>query len=87
MHPIEFEGSRIIGKPEGMTDDQCFGIPAGSGVDNAGFPYFVTAWKPSYEDLQALNRGEPVWIKSISRQLVPMAVYTLNENGECNDAG
>jgi hypothetical protein len=34
MHPIEFEGSRMIGKPDDMTDEQCFGIPAGSGIDD-----------------------------------------------------
>jgi len=42
MHPVEFEGSRMIGKPADMTDEQCFGIPAGSGTDDQGFPYFVT---------------------------------------------
>jgi hypothetical protein len=48
--------------------------------------YFLTAWKPSYEDLQALNRGEPIYIKTLSEGLPPMAVYTFDENGNCNDA-
>lgn len=87
MQPIEFAGSRMIGKPQGMTDDQCFGIPAYSGVDDEGFPFWVTAWKPSYEDMKAFERGEPVWIKSISAGLVPMSLYTMDENGKCNDAG
>lgn len=55
--------------------------------ESLGCMYFVTAWKPSYEDLQALNRGEPVYIKTISDGLPPMALFTLDENGNCNDAG
>jgi hypothetical protein len=58
-----------------------------AGVDTQGFPYYLTAWKPSYEDLQALNKGEPIYIKTVSRSLPPMAVYTVDENGNCNDAG
>lgn len=63
-------------------------LPAfAAGIDSDNFPYFLTAWKPSYEDLQALNRGEPIYIKTVSTQLPPMAVFTLDENGNCNDAG
>ena len=87
MQPIDFPGSRMIGKPADMTDEQCFGIPAYDAVDDNGFHYWLTAWKPSYEDLKALERGEAIYIKSTSRLLVPMAVFTINENGDCNDAG
>lgn len=55
-----------------------------AGVDADDFPYYLTAWKPSYEDLQALNRGEPIYIKTLSKQLPPMAVFTLDENGDGN---
>lgn len=57
------------------------------GEDVNEYPFFVTAWKPSYEDLQALNRGEPVYIKTLTTGLPPMVVFTLDENGGCNDAG
>lgn len=87
MNPVPFEGSVQIGKPQNMTDDQCSSIYAMRGIDENGFPYFLTAWKPNYEDLQALNRGEPVFIKTISAGLPPMAVFTFDEHGTCNDAG
>jgi hypothetical protein len=86
MQPVEFNGSRMIGKPKDMTDEQCFSIPAFDAVDDNGFHFWLTAWKPSYEDLQALNRGEPVYVKSISGGLVPMCLYTVNENNQHNDA-
>jgi hypothetical protein len=54
------------------------------GVDVDEYPYYISAWKPSYEDLQALNRGEPVYVKTLSRQLPPMALFTLDENNQGN---
>lgn len=61
--------------------------PVYAGVDTQDFPYFLTKWQPSYEDIQAINRGEGVFIKSLGKSLVPMAVFTVDENGNCNDAG
>lgn len=112
MHPVYFQGSVEIKKPNDMTDEQCFSIwakqgfgklfqiinlkqsegieivpPLYAGVDIENFPYYLTAWKPSYEDLQALNRGEPIYIKTLSNALPPMSVFTVDENGNCNDAG
>lgn len=87
MQPVYYEGAREIGKPEGVSDEQCFSVWATSGIDVQGFPYYCTAWKPSYEDLQALNRGEPIYIKTICQQLPMMAVFTIDENGNPNDAG
>lgn len=52
--------------------------------DENGYRFFLTAWKPSYEDLQALNRGEPIYIKTLTTGLPPMAIYTFDENNEVN---
>jgi hypothetical protein len=76
---------QIIKAKEGDIDVIIPGIAAG--IDTDGFPFYMTAWKPSYEDLQALNRGEPIYIRTLSKGLPPMAVFTLDENGQCNDAG
>jgi hypothetical protein len=84
MIPIEFEGSTEIKKPVDMTDEQCSSIWAQRGIDGDDFPFFLTAWKPSYEDLQALNRGEPVYVKTISLGLPPMFLFTVDENNQIN---
>ena len=87
MQPVSFEGATEIKKPSDMTDEQCMSIWATKGVTIDGFPYFLEAWKPSYEDLKSLNRGEPIYIQIISNGLPPIAMFTIDENGECNDAG
>lgn len=58
------------------------GVVAGTDTDK--YPFYLTAWKPSYEDLQALNRGEPIYVKTLSKQLPPMALFTLDENNDGN---
>lgn len=55
-----------------------------AGVDADNFPYYLTAWKPNKEDLEALNRGEPVYVKVLSHQLPPMALFTLDAEGGAN---
>lgn len=87
MQPVEFPGSRNIGKPENMTDEQCMAIPAANAIDEHGWHYWTTAWRPSYEDMKAFERGEPIYVRTICRDLPPMALFTLNEDGKGNDAG
>lgn len=55
-----------------------------AGIDSENFPYYLTAWQPNKEDIEAINRGEPIYIKTVSRTLPPMAVFTLDESGNGN---
>ena len=76
-----------FGKLYQIIDSKGYMPHVAAGIDTDQHPYYLTAWKPSYEDLQALNRGEPIYIKTLSKQLPPMAIFTVDENGNCNDAG
>lgn len=61
-------------------------LPAGiyAGIDAENFSYYMTAWKPNKEDIEAINRGEPIYIKTLAKSLPPMAVFTLDEQGRGN---
>ena len=83
--PINFEGANVdLTKPSDMTDEECFGLPAQQGVDINGFPYFVTAWIPNYDDLKALNEGRPLFLKVLGNSHQPVSLFTVDENGEGN---
>lgn len=76
MHPTDFEGSNItIGKPKSMTDEQCYPIRAMTGVDEAGFPYIVTAFVPNYDDIKALQEGRPLYLKVIGESFAPLVLF------------
>lgn len=88
MQPIEFPGSTEIKKPVNMTDKQCMSAWALIHKDAEGQPVgFTTCWKPSYEDLQALNRGEGVYVHFPYMQLPAMSMFTMDGKGECNNGG
>lgn len=85
MQPVSFPGSHEVGKPKNMTDEECHSIQAAHATDNAGFRFWLTAWKPSKEDLDALNRGEPVYVKTLALGLPPMELFTIDELGHNNN--
>lgn len=86
MQPINFPGAKVVGKPQSMSDEECMSVYAMALIDPAGFGCYLECWQPSYEDIQAINRGEPIWIRIYSTGLPPISIYTMNEKGECNDA-
>lgn len=96
MHPIEFPGSYVIGKPKDMTDEQCSDIYAQSFTTGDGFPVFRMAWQPSLEDINAINAGRPVYLditgthyeqtadKFYKIGLRPHSLFTTDDNGDIN---
>lgn len=85
MYPVNFEGSNFnLVKPENMTDEQCMGLPAMRGVDSNGFNFILVAFKPNYEDLKALQEGRELYLKVIGNRFAPVALYTVDENGNGN---
>ncbi|GAB2959091.1 hypothetical protein GCM10027048_27900 [Hymenobacter coalescens] len=85
MLPVDFPGTNItFAKPGDMTDEQCYALKAMVGTDGNGFPYTLTAWQPSYEDLQALNAGRPIMLQIIGGGMPPVALWTYDEETNPN---
>lgn len=85
MIPVDFPDSNLVlTAPVDMTDEQCASIPAWYGEGADGIRGFITAWKPSREDLDALNRGEPLYLKVLGDGFPPVAMFTFNEKGDTN---
>ena len=86
MRAIKFPGSTFdLVKPKDMTDEQCFSLPAADGIDQNGHHYFLVAFEPNYEDLKALQEGRPLYLKVVGQIFQPVALFTLDENGNCNE--
>lgn len=84
MRAVEFPGSIEIKKPADMNDEQCSSAWTSAGIDADGFYYYITAWEPNYEDLQAIKAGRPIFVKVVGKHLPPMALFTLDENSNGN---
>lgn len=94
MQPVNFEGAKIISKPENVRDEDCFSMYAmpveitqtGEDGNELNGRMWVEHWMPSKEDLEALNAGRGIWIQIHSIGLPPVAIFTLDENNISNDA-
>ena len=100
MIAIEFEGSHQIGKPANMTDEECSGLEilqaytarpgdrpefvAVGVTDGPPYPFTLSYWKPSKEDLEALNAGRGIWVRLLTHTVHPIALYTADEDGNIN---
>lgn len=81
MIPVDFEGTNItFTKPEGWKDDECLPVRAYTGVDNAGHHFTLIALQPSKEDIYAILAGRPIMVKLCMKGMVPMCIYTFDEN-------
>ena len=78
MHPETFpESNTTFTKPGNMTDEQCTSLSAWRGMTDDGYAVVITHWKPSYEDLQALNAGGGIYVMVFAGgQLPPMSLFT-----------
>lgn len=86
MLPIDFPGSNFtFTKPQGMTDEQCMSLRVFKGHDTEGNPVIISAWKPSYEDIKAINEGRPIWFSCRGLGMPPVSIYTCDENGQVNE--
>lgn len=70
MTPILFpQANSSFGPPPGLSESQCMTIHAyvgkvvGGSVDGADV--VVVAWKPTADELAALNEGKPVFLSSL----------------------
>jgi len=87
MLPVDFEGTNLtLNKPSEMTDEQCQSVKAFKGIDQEGFPFILLAFKPNYEDIEAIKAGRPIMLKIITAASIPpVAMYTYDENFNANE--
>lgn len=86
MMPIDFPGTNTdVVKPDSMTDEECCDLRAMQWFDNNGFKHWLMQVKPSKEDLDAMNRGEPINVHFMSNTFPVIGFFTRDEKGEINE--
>ncbi len=86
MLPTHFEGcNRVYGKPKDWTDEQCGSLDALQFTDpTTGCAVIRTCWMPSKEDIEAITAGRGIILDMYVPVMIPVALFTLNENGAVN---
>lgn len=81
MMNVDFEGSNTtFTKPANMTDEQCSDARGYMGIDVDGAQFTLLAFKPNKEDIEAILAGRPIMLKLCMQGLVPVCLYTFDEN-------
>ena len=79
MLPTNFEEANFtFGKPENMSDEQCLGLRVFKGSDLDGFPVIVSKWLPNKEDIEAIVKGEPIFLTITGEGMPPVSLQTEN---------
>jgi len=68
----------ILGKPDGMTDEQCYGLPVHRYTNDEGLECVVSRWRPTKEDMAEMNRTGDIWHHSLGPTVYPFCL--LGEN-------
>jgi len=76
MNPVNFKQANITyGKPEGWEEDECGNLPVHKGTDGK-HPVLVSAWMPTFADLQILSEGKPIYLTIVGTAMPPVALST-----------
>lgn len=77
MIPVEFpEKNFTFGKPESMTDEQCSSLDVWKGHNTEGQPIIISKWMPNKEDIEAINRGEGIYVEIFGHGMPPISLFT-----------
>lgn len=86
MRAIHFpEANVTLNKSDSMTDEQYMSVSAYTDIDTNGHQFYTTVWQPNKEDIDAINAGRPICIKTVGRSMPPLLPFTYDEQGNCND--
>lgn len=78
--PIDFdEANKTYGKPKNMTDEECSSLRVLERFEY-GRKVIYSVWQPSKEDIDAFNSGRPLILRMMIPVMVPIAMYTNDEN-------
>jgi len=74
MLPIDFkEANFTFRKPVDMTDEQCSSLRVWKGIID-GTPVIISKWQPNKEDIEAVNRGEAVYLTIMGDGMPPVSL-------------
>lgn len=69
--PADFDESNgVLGRPEGMSDDECEALSVAHCVQN-GAPVVVSCWKLTPDELREINRTGRVWLGILGQTMPP----------------
>lgn len=75
MKPVDFpEKNFTFGPPPGVSEAEVGNMPCYKGKESDGWPVIISAWKPTTEELEEINRTGLVWVRNYSTGMHPISI-------------
>ncbi len=68
------ESNVVLGRPEGMSDDECSCLSVLRTETDGGTPVVVSCWKLTADELQEIIRTGRVWLTVCGQTMPPVTV-------------
>lgn len=79
MRGVSFpQQNNILGKPENMTDDECYGLPVHHYVTDRGFPAIISCWELTDEDIEQIIKTRRIWANTLGKTLSPFSLHSYS---------
>lgn len=73
--PASFdESNAVLGRPKGMTDDECTPLSVLITEDTAEQPVVVSCWKLTAEEMAEIQRTGRIWLGIYGQTMPPVWV-------------
>lgn len=84
MKGIDFpQKNNVLGKPESMTDDQCYALPVHHYTSNEGFPNVLSCWELTDEDIDNIIKHRKLWSNQVGTTVQPFSIFTEDPFANC----
>lgn len=84
MVPASFdESNAVLGKPEGMTDEQCPPLSVLRVMSSDSIPLVISCWKLTKEEVEELLKTGRLWLIIYGMTMPPVAL-TVNKPWKSN---
>lgn len=76
MKPSNFpEQNFTFGPPQGVSEEECGNLPCHKGFEEgSNWPVIISAWKPSAEELEEINKSGTVWLRIYGSGMPPVSL-------------
>lgn len=79
MLPVNFtESNFTFTKPPTMSEEECGDLRVFKGQYADGTPCIISKWQPSKEDIEAISRGEAIYLSICGTGMPPVSLFTEN---------
>jgi len=72
------EVNGLLGKPDCMTDDQCYALPVHHYKMDSGLPGIISCWRFNREEWQEMGRTGQIWCNTVGQSLAPFSLHGEN---------